>query len=362
MTFKELIEKLGVGRRPCHPGNTAKRFRDDQKSEEAYEAVDRGIRSVPLDKIVGSVGRYHDFDSHFRLRNFASTERLDGILQAMRQGKYLPPVKLYQIKEEYYVLDGNHRVAAAKALCREKIDARILEFIPSKNTLENILYREKSEFREKTGLDVDISLTELGQYARLMEQIAMHQAYLQKETRGEMDFQTAAADWYETIYCPLTAILRKGNLLEKTPGRTLGDLYAYISYHHWEREGADRRYGIGFGEFVPKDMEAFRKKMSELKETEYPEMLREITAFILINITARKEDRIVEKLFAIDEIKELHSVHGNVDILVKAVIQRDILSSDAETIGQFVQNKVRQISGIVTTQTLIPGFSKIKKQ
>jgi uncharacterized ParB-like nuclease family protein len=61
----------------------------------------------------------------------------------MRQGKSLPPVKLYQIKDEYYVLDGNHRIAAAKEFGRSEIMAKIVEFIPSSNTLENIIYREK---------------------------------------------------------------------------------------------------------------------------------------------------------------------------------------------------------------------------
>jgi hypothetical protein len=39
-----------------------------------------------------------------------------------------------------------------------------------------------------------------------------------------------------------------------------------------------------------------------------------------------------------------------------------LLASDAETIGQFVHTQVRQVPGVVSTQTLIPGISKIKKQ
>ena len=69
----------------------------------------------------------------------------------------------------------------------------------------------------------------------------------------------------------------------------------------------------------------------------------------------------MEKLYEIEEVREVHSVHGNVDILAKIVLTRDLISSDAETIWNFVKNKVGQITGIVSTQTLIPGFSKIKK-
>ena len=100
--------------------------------------------------------------------------------------------------------------------------------------------------------------------------------------------------------------------------------------------------------------------MANLKESEYPEMLREITAFVLINVVARKEMRLVDKLFKLDEVKEVHSVHGNVDIIAKIVLKRDLVSSDAETIGDFVHGKIRQISGVISSQTLIPGYSKQK--
>jgi hypothetical protein len=44
------------------------------------------------------------------------------------------------------------------------------------------------------------------------------------------------------------------------------------------------------------------------------------------------------------------------------VLKRDLVSSDAETIGDFVHKKVRQISGVVSSQTLIPGYSKQKEK
>ncbi len=102
--------------------------------------------------------------------------------------------------------------------------------------------------------------------------------------------------------------------------------------------------------------------MAKLKETEYPEMLREITAFVLINASAKKEVRLVDKLINLDEVTEVHSVHGSVDIIAKIVLRRDLVSSDAETIGDFIHNKIRQLSGVISTQTLIPGYSQMKKK
>jgi DNA-binding Lrp family transcriptional regulator len=109
-------------------------------------------------------------------------------------------------------------------------------------------------------------------------------------------------------------------------------------------------------------MEEFRKKMSNMKEIEYPEMQREITAFILINVKAKSEYKIMDKLFSLKEVLEVHSVHGEVDLLVKIMLTRDLLSSDAEIIGQFVHNKVGSLSGVTSTVTLIPGVSKMKEK
>ena len=101
--------------------------------------------------------------------------------------------------------------------------------------------------------------------------------------------------------------------------------------------------------------------MADKKEIEYPEMLRKITAFVLMHVIARKEEKVIEKLYALRDVKEIHSVHGDVDILLKIVLTRDLVSSDAEIIGSYVHNRIRQIPGVVSTKTLIPGFSKIKE-
>ena len=341
------------------PINEAKCFRDDQACEGAFNHVDRGICTVRLNQIVGSVGRYHDFDSQFKIKGHVPQDRLNSVKQAMRQGKALPPVKLYKIKDEYYVLDGNHRIAAAKEFGREEIQAKIVEFIPSSNTLENIIYREKSEFLEQTGLNQAIELTEVGQYHHLMEQVEIHKTYLETIEQKEVTLQEAARDWHQTIYLPLAEVILKGKLLPFFKGRTVADLYAYISFHQWEK-GRSRKYGIGIDKLIPNSMETFREKMAKMKKEEYPEMLRGITTFVMITVDAKREDKVFERIFALPEVREIHSVHGSIDILVKAELTRDLLTSDAEVIGAFVQQKIRQIPGVLATQTLIPGQSKIK--
>ncbi|MGD2097703.1 MAG: Lrp/AsnC ligand binding domain-containing protein [Desulfobacterales bacterium] len=338
-----------------------KSFKEVQKKEAAYETRDRGVRLVALERIVGSVGRYNDFDERFRIRPHVPVERLDKIKSAMREGKALPPVKLFQIKNEYYALDGNHRIAAANELGYSEIQAKVTEFLPSEGSLDNLLYREKAKFDDQTQLPHTIELTDFGQYELLIDQITEHRDFLAKERNKPVTLPDAARDWFDTVYRPLIAIIKKGGLIKHFPGRTLADLYTFISVHQWKRNDHGLRYGIGISQLVPKTMEAFRDKMAKLKETQYPEMLREITAFVLINVEAKKEIRFVDKLFKLDEVKEVHSVHGNVDVLAKIVLKRDLVSSDAETIGDFVHNKIRTISGVISSQTLIPGYSKQKE-
>jgi DNA-binding Lrp family transcriptional regulator len=351
-------DRACTGKREKHKSGV-KSFRDQQQKEAAFDHRDRGIRTVPLNRIVGSVGRYKDFDSRFRLKQTLPSDRLEWIKTAMRDGRTLGPVKLFEIKDEFYVLDGNHRIAAAKELGHDEILAHIEEFIPSKNTLQNILYRERAEFADRTRLPAEINLTEINQYANLLEQIAEHQQYLKAAEGQVVSFESAALDWFKTIYRPLCMIIKRSRLIDSLPGRTIDDLFAYITLHQW-KDGRRRAYGIGIDKLVPKNMEDFRKKMSELKNAEYPEMKQGINVFILINVQARKETKLMDRLFELDEVKEVHSVHGDVDVVVKAVLTRNLLTSDAEIISQFVHERVRQLPGVVSTKTLIPGVSKVK--
>lgn len=336
-----------------------KSFKAQQEQEAAYDDRDRGIRSIPLCRIVGSVCRYLDFDSHFKFVRDMPSERLQWIRKAMREGRLLKPVELYQIKDEYYVLDGNHRISAAKELGHDEILAHIVEFIPSKDKLQNILYRQRAEFADRTQLPTEITLTEAHQYTHLIDQIGEHQAYLENEQGKTIPFNAAAMDWYRTVYRPLCTIITQNRLIDSFPERTVADLYAYMTFHQW-KEGRKRRYGDGTHKFIEKNMEEFRKKMAKLQSHGYPEMKRGTTVFVLINVETKKEAKLFDRLYDLEEVKEIYSVHGNADLLVKVVLSRDLLSSDAEVISRFVHDKIRQLPGVYSTNTLIPGFSRTK--
>ncbi len=87
-----------------------------------------------------------------------------------------------------------------------------------------------------------------------------------------------------------------------------------------------------------------------------------VTAFIFINVEIGKdENRIIDKLFALKEVREVHAVPGEIDIIVKIVLTRNFLSSDSEIIGEYVTDYIRQIKGVMRTQTIIPLLSKGKE-
>lgn len=349
-----------TGRQQPETIDNPSNFNSRQEKEEAYEAVERGTLMVPLDKITGSVGRYHDFDNQFKTHSNKMDERLKAILEAMREGKDMPPIALYQIKKDFFILDGHHRFRAAVELGRSEIRSRIVELLPSKNTLENILYVEKIHFRDKAGLPEGIDLTEPGQISHLEWQVREHRGFLTGEKAQEVSFKQAAADWYQTIYRPLATLITNSNLINSFPGRTIDDLYLYISVHQWEK-GSKRTYGIGVDKLIPTDMEAFRQKMTDHKE-QYPEMKREITVFILLNIEGKYEQQIFDKLLSLEEVREVHTIHGSIDMIAKITLMRDLLSSDAEILSYFIQNSVRQWKGVISTETLIPGMSRVKDQ
>lgn len=360
--FEQLRKKLGsffIHLEQVEPAKELQCFDTVQNSEQAFESIDRGVQTVPLEKIVGTVGRYHDFDKRFRPRRKEYSSRLQGILKAMVAGRPMPPVSLYQIKDDFFILDGHHRVTAYRELGHTHIQARILELLPGTDKLDNILYREKILFRDKAGLTETIDLTEPDQYIHFEQQIMVHQEYLKQTTDQNVDYSHAALDWYRTIFKPLRSMVAASGLARSFPGRTVDDLCLYISVHQWE-QSSQRRYGIGIDRLIPKNMEAFRTKMAEYRAAEYPEMKREITFFILLNLEGRYESQVMDKLMQLEEVDELHSVHGSIDLIVKATLMRDLLTSDAELISQFTHNHVRNLRGVKGSQTLIPGVSRVR--
>ena len=87
----------------------------------------RGVRAVPVDRVVGSTDRCRDFDRAFRPRRGHCAGRWVSVARAHGEGKELPPVQLYRVGDAYFVRDGHHRVSVARVRGQAAIDAEVVE-------------------------------------------------------------------------------------------------------------------------------------------------------------------------------------------------------------------------------------------
>jgi hypothetical protein len=102
-------------------------FEEIRKALGVSNKVRLGRRVVPVERIVGSVGRYRDLDQTFLPAKASVEERWKRIDRAFHRGEELPPVELYKVGEAYFVEDGNHRVSVARYQGVQWIDAEVVE-------------------------------------------------------------------------------------------------------------------------------------------------------------------------------------------------------------------------------------------
>ena len=119
-------------------------FDEVKGSLGAFNKVYLGMRIVPVEKIVGSVNRYRDFDRTFLPTKASLKTKWKRIDRAFHRGEELPPVSLYKVGEKYFVVDGNHRVSVARYQGVESIDAEVIE-IRSQMPIGQMLERECKE-------------------------------------------------------------------------------------------------------------------------------------------------------------------------------------------------------------------------
>ncbi len=102
-------------------------FEEVRKALGVSSRVRLGLRVVPVERIVGSVGRHRDFDGVFLPAKAGAEEKWKRLDRAFHLGKDLPPVVLYKVGGAYFVEDGNHRVSVARYQGVRWIDAEVVE-------------------------------------------------------------------------------------------------------------------------------------------------------------------------------------------------------------------------------------------
>lgn len=219
-------------------------FEEDARKLGPLAPKPLGVRTVDVQRIVGSVGRARelgpDFRPPLRAQRRNDDERFYRIVKALERGEVLPPIEAYKLGYNYYVLDGNHRVAAAKMLGQKDIDAIVTEFLPISDEDTARVFTERRHFEALTGL-TRIGATRVGHYPRLEQLI---QSYAEDPThrptdlavRPDGDFKEAARHWYYAVYEPVARAIRASHLGRAFPSERTADIFVHLANFREEQE------------------------------------------------------------------------------------------------------------------------------
>jgi len=211
--------------------------------------VDKGMQTIPVDSIIGSVGRYTDFTRTFLPRRVEDKQRWANVKAATVDplGLGLQPIEVYKVSDVYFVLDGNHRVSIARQEGWKSIQAHVIEIqtdiplTPDLQPDELIVKAEYANFLDQTGLNkskepVDLKITIPGGYQKLLDEISVHRSLIE-EGEGEEDSLPGAAErWYRDIFLPFAEAVRERGMMRWFPERTITDLYVWMAEHRQDLE------------------------------------------------------------------------------------------------------------------------------
>src|ERR671911_581506 len=115
-----------------HISNRLLSFDDVRRELVANNRLHRGTRVVEADEIVGSVGRWDEFDRAFLPARASVGHKWKRIDRAFHRTEDLPPVELYKLEEAYFVVDGHHRVSVARYHDVPTVEDAVVEFHPKR--------------------------------------------------------------------------------------------------------------------------------------------------------------------------------------------------------------------------------------
>jgi nucleotide-binding universal stress UspA family protein len=239
----------GVLARITGRSNELLSYEDIARKLKLQGRSDKGIQTIPVDAIIGSVGRYTDFTRTFLPRRAEDQQRWANVKAVALDGSGvgLQPVEVYKVSEVYFVMDGNHRVSIARQEGWKAIEAHVIEIqtdiplTPDVQPHELIIKAEYADFLAQTELNktqeyIDLRVTIPGGYQKLLDEICVCRCQIEEEGQKECTLQDAAASWYRGIYLPFAEAVRERGMMRWFPDRTITDLYVWMSEHRDELE------------------------------------------------------------------------------------------------------------------------------
>ena len=83
-------------------------------------------------------------------------------------------------------------------------------------------------------------------------------------------------------------------------------------------------------------------------------------AFVLIKVAPGHEEEVVDNLLKIHEVKEVHIVPGNYDLLAVVSSKKEVAIGSDEKVYRLVLEKIEKIKHVQDTNTMVSQFSKTK--
>jgi len=208
-----------------------------------------GLRTIPLDSIVGSVDRAEEFDRNFRPRSPRVRARWQRINAAQRRGEGMPPIEVLRVGGLHFVVDGHHRVSVARHLRREVIEAYVTEVttrvtperglnladLPAKG--HERLFIERVPLTAEERRRIGFRDPARG-YAELAEAVEAWGFRLMQGLGEVLDRREVAAAWFADEFVPVVEALREAALIGRGSEadaylRVARDRYMLLRTHEW---------------------------------------------------------------------------------------------------------------------------------
>ncbi|MDJ0962056.1 MAG: hypothetical protein QNJ88_15485 [Acidimicrobiia bacterium] len=240
---KELFRRVGrlLTRRP--QGHLLN-LEEVQSQLKSFEQSYVGVRSIPIDQIVGSVARSSDFDDDFLPVSDRLETRWQSLENRFPDGGF-PPIVVFKVGDAFFVADGHHRVAIAKQRKMDYLDAEITEIhtpyeIDADTDVTELVHLGQQRiFMEASGLGAVVpgarfTFTRPWRYAELLDNLKVHGWDLVASRNEFVTREEIARSWFETVYLPTIKLIRDADLPNMCEDMTIDDLFLWVG-DRWRR-------------------------------------------------------------------------------------------------------------------------------
>lgn len=194
-----------------------------------------GLQTIPLEAVVGSEGRSHEFSRAFRPPAHLLARLNAAEIDCSR------PIEVFQMDQVYFIRDGHHRVALALSRGQSTIQALVTQItvrapMTAQMAPQQVMgHAALSHFLQETNLDSHCPQSDFAGmpaelYDSLREHVQVHRYYLGTQYGRDFSLEESAASWHDLIYRPLLEVMTRHGVQNEFPKRSEPELYLWLTY------------------------------------------------------------------------------------------------------------------------------------